>query len=76
MPYLIKAVSTSGIVTWLTRPGTEGSRSIASRSRADVLATAENASAEIARMPKVFKDAGIRFSVVETYEEVGAATGV
>jgi hypothetical protein len=36
MPYLIKAVSTSGIVTWLTRPGTEGSRSIASRSRAHV----------------------------------------
>jgi hypothetical protein len=76
MPYLIKAVSTSGIVTWLTRPGTEGCRSIASRSRADVLATAEDACAEIGRMPKVFKDAGIRFSVVETYEEVGAATRV
>jgi hypothetical protein len=73
MPFLIKAVSTSGIVTWLTRPGTEGSRSIASRSLADVLATAEDAWAEIARMPKVFKDAGIRFSVVETCEEVGAA---
>ncbi len=76
MPYLIRAVSTSGIVTWLTRPGTEGSRLIASRARADVLATAEEASAEIARMPKVFKDAGIRFSVVETYEEVGAAMRV
>ena len=67
MPYLIRAVSTSGIVTWLTRPGTEGSRSIASRSRADVLTTAEEASEEIAKLPKVFKDAGIRFSVVETY---------
>jgi len=67
MPYLIRAVSTSGIVTWLTRPGTEGSRLIASRSRADVLATAEEASAEIARMPRVFEDAGIRFSVVETH---------
>jgi hypothetical protein len=70
MPYLIKAVSTSGIVTWLARPGTDGSRSIAARSRADVLATAEDAMAEIARMPRVFKDAGIRFSVVETCEEI------
>jgi hypothetical protein len=69
MPYLIKAVSTSGVVTWLTRPGTEGFRSIARRSRADVLSTLEDATAEIARMPQVFKDAGIRFSVVETYEE-------
>jgi hypothetical protein len=76
MPYLIKAVSTSGIVTWLTRPGTEGSRSIASRSRADVLATAGDAWTEIARMPDVFKDAGIRFSVVEIGEEVGAALRV
>ncbi|HET6325577.1 MAG TPA: hypothetical protein VFG04_12940 [Planctomycetaceae bacterium] len=73
MPYLIKAVSTSGIVTWLTRPGTEESRSIGSRPRADVLATAEDALAEIARMPAVFKDAGIKFSVVETCEEVRAA---
>ena len=61
MPYLIKAVSTSGIVTWLARPSTEGFRSIAGRSGPDVLATAEDAWAEIARMPRVFKDAGIRF---------------
>jgi hypothetical protein len=32
--------------------------------------------AEIARMPRVFKDAGIRFSVVEIAEEVGAALRV
>ena len=76
MPYLIKAVSTSGIVTWLTRPGTEGFRSISARTHADVLATAEDAWAEIARMPTVFKDAGIRFSVVETQEEVGSALRV
>jgi hypothetical protein len=74
MPYLIKAVSTSGVVTWLTRPGTEGVRSIAARSRADVLSTLEDATAEIARMPPVFKDAGIRFSVVETdQKKVSAA---
>jgi hypothetical protein len=74
MSYFIKAVSTSGIVTWLARPGTEGSCLIASRTRADVLATAEDAWAEIARMPKVFKDAGIRFSVEETCEEIGPST--
>ncbi len=73
MPYLIKAVSTSGIVTWLTRPGTDGSRSIASRSSADILTTAEDAWGEIARMPGVFKQAGIRFSVVETCEETGSS---
>jgi hypothetical protein len=76
MPYLVKAVSSSGIVTWLTRPGMEGSRSISNRSHADVLATAEDAWAEVARMPTVFKDAGIRFSVVETDEEVEAALPV
>jgi hypothetical protein len=69
MPYVIKAVSTSGIVSWLARPGPEGSRSFATRSLADVLATAEDASAEIDRMPRVFKDVGIRFSIVETFTE-------
>jgi hypothetical protein len=43
--------------------------------RAHVLSTAEDAMAEIARMPQVFRDAGIRFSVVEICEEswTGAA---
>jgi hypothetical protein len=75
MPYVIKAVSTSGVVIWLTRPDSEGFRSIGTRSRADVLSTAEDAAAEIARMPQVFKDAGIKFSVVEIGEKswTGAA---
>ena len=75
MAYVVKAVSTSGVVIWLTRPDPEGFRSIGTRSRADVLSTAEDAMAEIARMPQVFKDAGIRFSVVEICEEswTGAA---
>jgi len=72
MPYLIKAVSSSGVVTWITRPGTEGFREIAHRSRADVLSTFEDATGAIAKMPQVFTDAGIRFSVVETYEEGSA----
>jgi hypothetical protein len=69
MPYIVKAVSSSGFVTWITQPGTEGFRSIAPRSRADILSTVEDARGVIAKMPKVFEDAGIRFSVVETPEE-------
>jgi hypothetical protein len=68
MPYVVKAVSTSGIISWLTPPGAEGCRSIAPRSRADVLSTVEDAKAAIAKMPWVFPNAGIRFSVVETEE--------
>jgi hypothetical protein len=71
MPYLIKAVSTSGIITWLTPPGV-GCRSMAPRPRADVLSSVGDAWMAIADMPWVFTDAGIRFSVVETDEEDGA----
>jgi hypothetical protein len=69
MPYVVRAVSTSGIVTWLARPGAEGSRSIAPRSRADVLPTLEDAKGAIANMPQIFADAGIKFSVVDTDAE-------
>jgi hypothetical protein len=73
MPYLVKAVTTSGIVTWLSPPGAGDCRTIVSRSRADVLSSLEDATAVIAQMPWVFTAAGIRFSVVETYEEDVAA---
>ena len=73
MPYLVKAVTTSGIVTWLTPPGAGDCRSIAHRSLADVLPTLEDATAVIAQMPWIFAAAGIRFSVVETYQEDVAA---
>ncbi len=69
MPYLIKAVSSSGVVTWISGPCPEGFRELASRSRADVLSTLEDAKGAIAKMPQVFKDAGIKFSVVEIHEE-------
>jgi hypothetical protein len=46
---------------------------MAPRSSADVLSTLENAWVAIAEMPRVLTDAGIRFSVVETYEEDVAA---
>jgi hypothetical protein len=70
MPYVIKAVSTSGDVSWITRPGAEGSRTIAHRRRADVLLTVEGARRVIARMPRALTDAGIMFSVVETYKDL------
>jgi hypothetical protein len=72
MPYVIKAVSTSGIVSWLTPPGCGGCRSMAPRSSADALSSVEDAWVAIAEMPWVFTAAGIRFSVVETFEEDGA----
>ena len=72
MPYLVKAVSSSGVVRWITRPGKEGLREIAQRSHADVLSTLEDAMDAITKMPRVFTDAGIRFSVVETYEDGSA----
>jgi hypothetical protein len=76
MPYLVKAVSSSGVVRWITRPGKEGLREIAQRSHADVLSTLEDAMDAITKMPRVFTDAGIRFSVVETSEDGSAATQV
>jgi hypothetical protein len=75
MPYVIQAVSTSGIVTWLTPPGVGGCRSMAPRSNADVLSTLVDAWGAIAQMPWVFSNAGIRFSVVEIFEEYGAEHG-
>jgi hypothetical protein len=73
MPYLVKAVTTSGIVTWLTPPGAGDCRSLAIRSGADVFPTLEDATAVIAKMPWVFTAAGIRFSDVEMDEEDVAA---
>jgi hypothetical protein len=73
MPYLIKAVSTSGIVSWLTHPGLGGCRSLGPRSGAGVISSLEGARWAIAQMPWVFRH-GIRFSVVETYED-GAEHG-
>jgi hypothetical protein len=73
MPYLVKAVTTSGIVTWLTPPGAGDCRSLAIRSGADVFPTLEDATAVIAKMPWIFTAAGIKFSVVETDAEDVAA---
>jgi hypothetical protein len=58
MPYVVQAVSTSGIVTWLTPPGVGGCRSMAPRSNADVLSTLVDAWGAIAQMPWVFSNAG------------------
>ncbi|HEV8069944.1 MAG TPA: hypothetical protein VGP76_19540 [Planctomycetaceae bacterium] len=73
MPYVIKAVTTSGIVTWIIPAASGGCRSIGPRSCADVLPTLQDATAAIAQMPWMFTAAGIRFSVVEAYEEDVAA---
>jgi hypothetical protein len=71
MPYLVKAVSTSGIVTWL-HCGASGVRCISIREDAETFQAVEDAESAIARMPPAFEAAGIRFSVVDLDDEVRA----
>ncbi len=63
MLYLVKALSTSGIITWITPSGMDGIRSLSSRSRADIFPNADDARGAIAMMPPVFEAAGIDFSI-------------
>ena len=65
MSYLVKAVSTSGVVTWLTEPDVDGVRCVSIRERAESFQTAEDAKSAIAKIPDEFAIAGIKFSVVE-----------
>jgi hypothetical protein len=69
MPYVVKAVTTSGIVIWLTPQGSGDFRSISERLRADVFKTQHEARRAIEEMPKIFADAGIRFSIEPTAPE-------
>jgi hypothetical protein len=65
MSYLVKAVSASGVVTWLTEPDIDGVRCVSIRERAESFQTAEDAKRAIAKIPDAFAIAGIEFSVVE-----------
>jgi hypothetical protein len=69
MPYVVKAVTTSGIVIWLTPQGTEEVRSIPGRLLADVFETRNDAQRAIQEMPRIFADAGIKFSIAPTAPE-------
>jgi hypothetical protein len=66
MPYVVKAVTTSGYVIWLTRQGDNGFRSISERCLADVFHTRDDAKQAIDKMPGVFADTGIRFRIETT----------
>jgi hypothetical protein len=72
MPYVVKAVSASDAVMWLTPPGLGGFRSLAPRSRAQIHSNLRAARAAIAEMPWVFTDIAISFSSVDADEEVRA----
>ena len=65
MSYLVKAVSASGVVTWLTEPDVDGARCVSIRERAESFQTVEDAKSAIAKMPDAFTIAGIEFTVVE-----------
>jgi hypothetical protein len=65
MPYLVEAVSTSGVVTWLTDPGPDGIRCVSIRERAEIFQTADDAKGAIAKMPDAFAVAGLTFSIVD-----------
>jgi hypothetical protein len=65
MPYVVKAVSTSGAVMWVTTPGAEGFRSIGPRSKSESFPTKEEAMAAIAKLHQAYTASGVRFSVVE-----------
>jgi hypothetical protein len=66
MPYLVKAVSTSGVVTWVSEPGLDGVRCISLRERAEIFRSSEDANGAICDMPDAFARCGIKFSLVET----------
>ncbi len=63
MFFVIKASSDAGVETWVTTPGVESIRALASRSRADVFSSAHEAKAAIAGMQPAFHTSGIEFSV-------------
>jgi hypothetical protein len=65
MPYIVKAVSASGSVTWLHPPRPSGIRSISIREDAEIFASADEAEAAASKMPAAFARAGIFFSIEE-----------
>jgi|HubBroStandDraft_6_1064221.scaffolds.fasta_scaffold09190_10 hypothetical protein len=66
MAYVVKAITTSGYVIWLTRQGDNGFRSISERCLADVFETQNDARRAIDKMPSVFASTGIRFRIEPT----------
>ena len=64
--YVVKAITTSGYVIWLTRQGDNGFRSISERCLADVFETQNDARRAIDNMPSVFASTGIRFRIEPT----------
>jgi hypothetical protein len=68
MPYVVKAISDRGPVTWL-RCSARGIRSVSIRADAEIIETAEDEKAAIEEMPPAFAKAGLTFLVEEIDEE-------
>lgn len=73
MPYIVKAISASGSVTWLHRARASGVRSISIREDAEIFPSADEAEAAAAKMPAAFARAGIFFSIEEVDGQERAA---
>ena len=61
--FIVRADSRSGTVKWLAPTSNPAAYSLGERGEAETFATREAAEAAIAKMPKVFADSGIRFTI-------------
>jgi hypothetical protein len=65
MPFVVKVVWPSSVVTWLSEPGLDGFRVMSVRECAEVFQTRDNANSAIATMPQTFAESGLTFSVLD-----------
>ncbi len=63
MNCVVKATKQTEYPTWLSRPDTNGARSLVIRKKADVFPGQEEARLAIAAMPSTLADSGVIFSV-------------
>jgi hypothetical protein len=66
MPYVIKVITTGGVVKWLTRTGSNGLRSADRRDMAEIFPGVDEAKAAVDSMPRQFAAGGVAFSVEDS----------
>ena len=63
MPFVVRATSRTGTISWLSAPSVDGFRTLTTRDHADVFQTVADAHTAIATLPRAFEDSGLIFSV-------------
>jgi hypothetical protein len=63
MRFVVKATGRARFPSWLSKPGDRGFRSLVPHKLADEFPTITDGRVAIAKMPRVFTDAGLVFSV-------------